>query len=42
MTREQKSLVIEELTAELANNTNIYLTDISGLNAATTSNLRRA
>ena len=42
MTREEKSLVIEELTAQLANNTNIYLTDISGLNAATTSNLRRA
>ena len=42
MTREEKSLVIEELTAELANNANIYLTDISGLNAGTTSNLRRA
>tara|TARA_R110002050_G_scaffold53118_1_gene120768 strand:- start:80 stop:601 length:522 start_codon:yes stop_codon:yes gene_type:complete len=42
MTREEKSLVIEELTAELANNANIYLTDISGLNAVTTSNLRRA
>jgi len=42
MTREEKSLVIEELTAELANNANIYLTDISGLNAGTTSKLRRA
>ncbi|MFI1772306.1 50S ribosomal protein L10 [Thalassobellus citreus] len=42
MTREEKSLVIEELTAELANNANIYLADISGLNAVTTSNLRRA
>ena len=42
MTREEKSQVIEELTAELANNANIYLTDISGLNAGTTSNLRRA
>ena len=42
MTREEKSLVIEELTAELANNANIYLTDISGLNAGTTSDLRRA
>ena len=42
MTREEKSLVIEELTAELANNANIYLTDISGLNAGTTSALRRA
>ncbi|WP_396601725.1 50S ribosomal protein L10 [Algibacter sp. R77976] len=42
MTREEKSQVIEDLTAELANNSNIYLTDISGLNAGTTSNLRRA
>ena len=42
MTREEKSLVIEELTAQLADNTNIYLADISGLDAATTSNLRRA
>jgi len=42
MTREEKSQVIEELTAQLADNANIYLTDISGLDAATTSNLRRA
>ena len=42
MTREEKSQVIEELTAELASNTNIYLTDISGLNAGNTSDLRRA
>ncbi|MFK7834042.1 MAG: 50S ribosomal protein L10 [Winogradskyella sp.] len=42
MTREEKSQVIEELTAQLADNTNIYLTDISGLNAVATSNLRRA
>ena len=42
MTREEKSQVIDELTAQLAENTNIYLTDISGLDAATTSNLRRA
>ncbi|MFY0715116.1 50S ribosomal protein L10 [Seonamhaeicola sp. NFXS20] len=42
MTREEKSQVIEELTSELANSTNIYLTDISGLNAGTTSALRRA
>ncbi|WP_411767702.1 50S ribosomal protein L10 [Winogradskyella sp. A3E31] len=42
MTREEKSLVIEELTAQLADNTNIYLADISGLNAVDTSNLRRA
>lgn len=42
MTREQKSQVIEELTAQLADNTNIYLTDISGLNAIDTTSLRRA
>ena len=42
MTREEKSQVIEELTVQLADNTNIYLTDISGLNASSTSNLRRA
>lgn len=42
MTREEKSQVIEELTAQLADNNNIYLADISGLNAGTTSDLRRA
>ena len=42
MTREEKSKVIEKLTAELAENTNIYMTDVSGLNASETSNLRRA
>jgi large subunit ribosomal protein L10 len=42
MTREEKSQVIEELTAQLADNANIYLTDISGLNAGNTSDLRRA
>jgi large subunit ribosomal protein L10 len=42
MTREEKSQVIEELTAQLADNANIYLTDISGLDAAATSRLRRA
>ncbi|WP_250434023.1 50S ribosomal protein L10 [Hanstruepera flava] len=42
MTREEKSQVIEDLTAQLANSSNIYLTDISGLNAGTTSDLRRA
>jgi large subunit ribosomal protein L10 len=42
MTREEKSLVIEELTAQLADNVNIYLADISGLNALDTSNLRSA
>ncbi|WMI69745.1 50S ribosomal protein L10 [Mangrovimonas sp. YM274] len=42
MTREEKSQVIEELTAQLAENANIYLADISGLNAGNTSDLRRA
>ena len=42
MTREEKSKVIEALTVELAENSNLYLTDISGLNAGTTSALRRA
>jgi len=42
MTREEKSLVIEQLTAQLNDNANIYLADISGLDAQTTSNLRRS
>ena len=42
MTREEKSVVIQDLTTQLAENTNIYLADISGLNAGATSNLRRA
>ncbi|PWH81838.1 50S ribosomal protein L10 [Algibacter marinivivus] len=42
MTREEKSQVIQDLTAQLTDNANIYLTDISGLNAGTTSDLRRA
>ncbi len=42
MTREEKSIVIKDLTARLADNTNIYLADISGLNADNTSKLRRA
>ena len=42
MTREEKSQVIENLTAQLAENNTIYLADISGLNAGDTSNLRRA
>ena len=42
MTREEKSQVIQELTAELAESSNFYLTDISGLDAVMTSKLRRA
>lgn len=42
MTREEKATVIQDLTAQLADNATIYLADISGLNASTTSDLRRA
>ncbi|MBS9463157.1 50S ribosomal protein L10 [Flagellimonas sp. HMM57] len=42
MTREEKATVIEDLTAQLADSANIYLADISGLDAVATSNLRRA
>lgn len=42
MTREEKSQVINDLTAQLAATPSIYLADISGLNALHTSNLRRA
>ena len=41
MTREEKSLEIKEIIEVLKSNQNIYLTDISGLNALETSNLRR-
>ena len=42
MTREEKSQVIQDWTAQLADTKTIYLADISGLDALTTSNLRRA
>ena len=42
MTREEKSIAIEDLTAQLADVNVVYLADISGLDADTTSNLRRA
>jgi large subunit ribosomal protein L10 len=42
MTREEKLNVIEDLTAQLGNASTIYLADISGLDAVTTSDLRRA
>ncbi len=42
MTREEKSQVIVDLTAQLTDNSIIYVADISGLNAEATSNLRRA
>ena len=42
MTKEEKAIVIEDLTAQLADNSTIYLADISGLDALATSSLRRA
>ncbi|MEZ7893980.1 MAG: 50S ribosomal protein L10, partial [Polaribacter sp.] len=36
MTREEKSQVIQDLTAVLAGTNTLYLADISGLNAQTT------
>ncbi len=42
MTREDKSIAIQDLTAQLADTKVVYVADISGLNAATTSDLRRA
>lgn len=42
MTKQEKSLVIDHLTQELTDSNIVYITDISGLNAAQTSDLRRA
>ncbi|MDC6351857.1 50S ribosomal protein L10 [Zeaxanthinibacter sp. PT1] len=42
MTRQEKATVIEDLTAQLADSSTIYLADISGLDATATSDLRRA
>ena len=42
MTREEKSVIIKDLTNQLADNQIVYIADISGLNALATSNLRRA
>ncbi len=42
MTREEKSIAIQDLTAKLADANIFYIADISGLNAQTTSDLRRA
>ncbi len=42
MTRKEKATAIKDLTAQLADSSTIYLADISGMNATTTSNLRRA
>lgn len=42
MTREEKAIAIQDLTAQLEGVNVVYLADISGLDADTTSNLRRA
>ena len=42
MTKEEKSVIIEDLTAQLAANHVIYLADLTGLNAKETTDLRRA
>jgi len=42
MTKEEKAVVIEDLTKQLAESSTIYLADISGLDAQRTSDLRRA
>lgn len=41
MKKEEKNIIINELTEQIKNNKHFYLTDISKLNAADTSNLRR-
>ncbi len=42
MTREEKGQVIQDLTGRLQETGTVYLADISGLNAADTTKLRRA
>lgn len=41
MRKEEKQLLIEDITQQLSSCSNFYLTDISNLNAEKTSNLRR-
>ena len=41
MTREEKNKAIDELSTQIVENKNFYLTDIAGLNAASNSDLRR-
>src|SRR5690606_42109447 len=38
----EKSIAVQDLTAQLADSKVVYVADISGLNAALTSDLRRA
>jgi large subunit ribosomal protein L10 len=42
MTREEKNQLIEDITAALESSATVYITDIAGLDAENTSNLRRA
>lgn len=42
MRKEQKAQIIEKIAAQISENPNFYLADISGLNAENTSELRRA
>lgn len=42
MRKEEKAKIIESIAAQIAENPNFYLTDISGLNAENTQALRRA
>jgi large subunit ribosomal protein L10 len=42
MTREEKNQLIEDITAALESTATVYITDIAGLDAENTSNLRRA
>lgn len=41
MRKEEKKQLIDSLTQQLTDNSNFYLTDVSALNAAATSDLRR-
>jgi len=42
MKREDKNTIIDSIAEMISNNNHFYLTDIGGLNAEDTSNLRRA
>jgi large subunit ribosomal protein L10 len=41
MRKEEKKALIDSMSVQLAETSNLYLTDISGMNAEDTSNLRR-
>ncbi len=42
MRKEEKAQIIEKIAAQIAENPNFYITDLEGLNAENTSELRRA